>query len=231
MSSTQTKTEHTPAISTAPTVATKLEVVVLPVSDVDRAKRFYESLGWRLDADFTNGDDWRALQLTPPGSPTSVIFGKGFTTAVPGSTQGTFLIVDDVEAARADLVARGVDVSEVFHFDGPLRVSGTSGRLPGADPERRSYSSWASFNDPDGNSWLLQEVKTRLPGRGVSNFDVATLTELLRETEKHHGSYEATAPKHHWSDWYAAFIVARQQGRTPEDAAKDAALHMESVRR
>ena len=118
-------------------------------------------------------------------------------------------------------------MSEVFHFEGVLRVTGTSGRVPGPDPKGRSYGSWASFSDPDGNGWLLQEVKTRLPGRGFSSVDVATLTELLRETEQHHGEYEATAPKHHWSGWYAAYIVARERGRTPDEAAKDAALHME----
>ena len=146
-------------------VALKLEVVIIPVSDVDRAKSFYQGLGWRLDADFTNGDDWRALQLTPPGSPCSIIFGKGVTTAAPGSVQGTFLIVEDIEAARAELIGYGVDVSEIFHFDGTLRVVGTKGRVPGPDPERGSYLSFASFSDPDGNGWLLQEIKTRLPGR------------------------------------------------------------------
>jgi catechol 2,3-dioxygenase-like lactoylglutathione lyase family enzyme len=206
----------------------KLEVDVIPVSDVDRAKRFYQSLGWRLDGDFTRGEDWRAVQLTPPGSPCSIIFGKGITTAVPGSVQGTFLIVDDIEAARAELIAHGVDVSEVFHFEGGLHVVGTEGRVPGPDPEGRSYSSWASFSDPDGNSWLLQEIKTRLPGRGLS-MDVPTLTKLLQETEERHGQYEPTAPKHHWSGWYAAYIVARENGRTPDDAAKDAALHIESA--
>ena len=232
MSSTQMSTEHATQIPTAAAVDLKLEVVVIPVSDVDRAKRFYESLGWRLDADFANGEDWRLVQMTPPGSPCSVMFGKGFTTAVPGSVQGTFLVVDDVEAARAELIGHGVDVSEVFHFDGNLlRVVGTKGRVPGPDPEGRSYFSFASFSDPDGNSWLLQEVKTRLPGRGLSSLDVPTLTELLQETEKHHGEYEPTAPKHHWSDWYAAYIVARERGRTPEEAAKDGALHMERARR
>jgi catechol 2,3-dioxygenase-like lactoylglutathione lyase family enzyme len=216
---------------TAATVDLKLEVVVIPVADVDRAKRFYQSLGWRLDADLAAGDTWRAVQLTPPGSPCSVIFGKGFTTAVPGSVHGTFLIVDDVEAARAELVGYGVDVSEVFHFEGGLHVDGTNGRVPGPDPEGRSYRSWASFSDPDGNSWLLQEIKTRLPGRGFSSLDVATLTELLREAEKHHGEYEATAPKHHWSDWYAAYMVARAQGKTPEEATKDGARHMEGAGR
>jgi catechol 2,3-dioxygenase-like lactoylglutathione lyase family enzyme len=229
--STQTTHGDTTHIRTAVTTDLKLEVVVIPVSDVDRAKRFYESLGWRLDADFAAGDDWRLVQMTPPGSPCSVMFGKGFTPAVPGSVQGTFLVVDDVETARAELVGHGVNVSEVFHFDGSLlRAAGTQGRVPGPDPEGRSYFSFASFSDPDGNSWLLQQVKMRLPGRGFSNLDVPMLTELLRETEQHHGEYEPTAPKHHWSAWYAAYIVARERGRTPDEAAKDAALHMDSAR-
>jgi catechol 2,3-dioxygenase-like lactoylglutathione lyase family enzyme len=211
-------------------IDTKLEVVTIPVSDVDRSKGFYEGLGWRLDADFAKGD-WRVVQLTPPGSPCSIFIGKDLTTAAPGSVQGTLLIVDDIQAARAELVAHGADPSEVFHFEGPLRVTGTKGRLPGPDPERRSYSSWISFSDPDGNGWLLQEITTRLPGRGISNMDVTTLTEFLKEAEKHHGEYSATAPKHHWSEWYAAYIVARQQGRAPEEAAKDGALHMEAGRK
>jgi catechol 2,3-dioxygenase-like lactoylglutathione lyase family enzyme len=202
----------------------KLEVVVIPVSDVDRAKRFYEGLGWRLDADFA-GDDWRAVQLTPPGSPCSIHFGKGVTTAAPGSVQGLFLVVDDIEAARAELIAKGADVSEPFHYAGVLGP-----RLPGPDPERGSYRSYASFSDPDGNSWLLQEIKTRLPGRGLS-LDVAALTELLRETEQRHGQYEPTAPKHHWSAWYATYIVARERGKTPEEAARDGALHIEGAGR
>ena len=214
----------------SPKNETTLEVVIIPVSDVDRAKRFYGNLGWRLDADFAAGDVWRAVQLTPPGSQCAIIFGKGITTAVPGSVQGTFLIVEDIEAARAELIRNGAEVSEVFHFDGGLHVDGTKGRVPGKDPEGHSYRSWASFSDPDGNSWLLQEIKTRLPGRGLAR-NVATLTELLRETEEHHGEYEPTAPKHHWSGWYAAYIVARENGRTPEDAAKDAALHMQAARR
>jgi catechol 2,3-dioxygenase-like lactoylglutathione lyase family enzyme len=227
---TQTTPEVATPVRTAAGTDLKLEVVAIPVSDVDRAKRFYESLGWRVDADFTNGDDWRLVQMTPSGSTCSVMFGKGFTTAAPGSAQGTFLVVDDVAAARAELIGRGAGVSEVFHFDGmALRAAGTKGRVPGPDPEGRSYLSFASFSDPDGNSWLLQEVTTRLPGRGLS-LDVATLTELLRETERRHGEYEPTAPKHHWSDWYAAYIVARERGRTPEEAAEDAALHMEGAR-
>ena len=156
------------------------------------------------------------------------MFGKGFTTAVPGSVQGTFLVVDNVEAARAELIGHGVDVSEVFHFESNLlRVVG-SGRVSGPDPNRGSYFSFASFSDPDGNSWLLQEVTTRLPGRGFG-LDVATLTALLRETEQRHGLYEPTAPKHHWSDWYAAYLVAREQGRTPEEAAKRGALRIQGT--
>src|SRR5262249_28744128 len=156
--------EHATQTPRAGTVETSLEVVVLPVSDVDRAKRFYGSLGWRLDADFSAGDTWRVVQLTPPGSSCSIQFGKGITTAVPGSVQGNFLVVDDVEAARAELVGHGVDVSEVFHFDGGFHVVGTQGRVAGRDPQGRSYFSWASFSDPDGNGWMIQEIKTRLPG-------------------------------------------------------------------
>lgn len=144
----------------------KLEVVVLPVSDVDRARDFYQKLGWRLDADFPVAEGYRVVQVTPPGSPTSVIFGTGVSTAAPGSTQGLYLVVDDVEAARADLVTRGAEVSEVFHdATGVFNQAGGTGRVPGPDPERRSYSSFASFQDPDGNSWVLQEITERLPGR------------------------------------------------------------------
>jgi len=211
----------------------KFELVVIPVSDVDRAKEFYARLGWRLDADFASGDDFRVIQFTPPGSGGSVIFGKNVTAAAPGSAQGLYLIVSDIEATRADLLGRGVAVSEVFHGGGVY--AGTDepylfGRLrvSGPDPERRSYHSFASFRDPDGNGWLFQEITTRLPGRGLS-MDLATLTELLRETEKHHGEYEPTAPKHHWSSWYAAYIVARENGRTADEAAADAALNIEGA--
>jgi catechol 2,3-dioxygenase-like lactoylglutathione lyase family enzyme len=230
MSSTQMNDEHATKTPSAGAVETKLEVVVIPVSDVDRAKRFYASLGWRLDADFAAGESWRIVQLTPPGSPCSIIFGKGVTAAVPGSVQGLLLIVDDIEVARAELVSHGVDASEVFHFGTGIQVVGTKGRVPGPDPEGRSYRSFASFRDPDGNGWLLQEIKTRLPGRGFG-LDVATLTELLREAEKHHAEYEPTAPKHPWSAWYAAYIVAREQGKTPEEAARDGVLHVEGAAR
>ncbi len=223
MSSTQAIAER-PPVPTTPMVDLKLEVVVIPVTEVDRAKRFYENLGWRLDADFTNGEDWRVVQMTPPGSPCSIHFGKGVTTAAPGSAQNLYLVVFDIEAARSELIGRGAKVSEAFHFAG---FGGAP--VPGPAPDGASYGTFARFSDPDGNSWLLQEIKTRLPGRGVSSLDVPTLTGFLREAEEHHGEYEPTAPKHHWSDWYGAYIVARERGLTPESAAKDAALHMKRV--
>jgi len=234
MSSTPMSNENATQRANAGMVDLKLEVVVIPVSDVDRAKRFYGGLGWRPDADFAFDNGFRVVQFTPPGSACSVQFGAKMTTAAPGSAQGNYLIVSDVEAACKDLAARGVKVSEVFHAGSPgaqFQPDGTSGRVRGPAPDHATYRSFATFSDPDGNGWLLQEITTRLPGRGLSNMDVATLTELLRETEKHHGEYEPTAPKHHWSGWYAAYLVARQNGRTPEDAAKDAALHLEGARR
>ncbi len=225
--STQTIDGHATHSHRGADTSLKLEVVIIPVSDVDRAKRFYEGLGWRLDADFAHGDDWRVVQMTPPGSSCSVMFGKGLTTVAPGSAQGTFLVVDDMAAARAELIEHGVDVSEVFHFEGMLlRAAGTTGRVPGRDPEGRSYFSFASFSDPDGNSWLVQEVTARMPGRGFS-LDVSTLTTLLQEAEKRHGEYEATAPRHHWSDWYAPYIAGRIQGRTPDEAAAESAVSAE----
>jgi catechol 2,3-dioxygenase-like lactoylglutathione lyase family enzyme len=218
MISTQSAGERA-TLPRAATVDLKLEVVAIPVSDVDRAKAFYMRLGWTLDADFMIGKDFRAVQLTPPGSPCSIHLN---TTGVPGSAQGTFLVVADLDAARTELIARGVDVSGVFHFDGDHNV------VPGRDAERESYGSYASFTDPDGNRWILQQVTKRLPGRGLS-LDVATLTELLQETEKRHGTYEPTAPKHHWSGWYAAYVIARERGRTPDEAAKDATDHIEGA--
>lgn len=209
----------------------KLEVIVIPVANVDRAKEFYEKLGWRLDADFPFDNGVRIVQFTPPGSGCSIQFGANITSAAPGSAHGLYLIVSGIEAARDELAARGVEVSEVFHAGTPgaqLNPGGASGRVGGPAPNHASYGSFATFSDPDGNSWLLQEVTTRLPGRGLS-IDVATLADLLRETEKRHGEYEPTAPKHQWSDWYAAYIVARENGRTPDEAAKDAALHIEGA--
>jgi catechol 2,3-dioxygenase-like lactoylglutathione lyase family enzyme len=150
----------------APTMDMKLEVILLPVSDVDRAKSFYEAMGWRLDADFVTGPDFRVVQLTPPGSEASIIFGTGLTSAVPGSVEGLQLTVVDIDAARAELVGRGIDVGEVFHdAGGVFHHAGTEARVAGPAPEHADYGSFAPFSDPDGNGWLLQEIRTRLPGR------------------------------------------------------------------
>jgi catechol 2,3-dioxygenase-like lactoylglutathione lyase family enzyme len=209
----------------------KFEVVVIPVADVDRSKKFYTKLGWRLDADFPFDNGFRIVQYTPPGSGCSVQFGAKMTAAAPGSAQGLYLIVSDVAAARKDLVARGIEVSEVFHAGAPgaqFQTDG-SGRISGPAPAHATYSSFATFRDPDGNGWLFQEVTTRVPGRGLSNLDVATLAGLLLEAEKHHSEYEPTAPKHNWWDWYAAYIVARQDGKPPEEAAGDGNIHIEGA--
>ena len=166
MSTSQTGRERDPTTTIVAPTAMRLEVVVLPVSDVDRAKAFYAGLGWRQDADLANGDDFRVVQLTPPGSACAVIFGQGVTAAAPGSVQDLMLVVQDIVVARAELVGHGVDVSELFHDSGGLfHRAGTQGRVAGPDPQGRSYCTWASFSDPDGNGWLLQEVTTRLPGR------------------------------------------------------------------
>jgi catechol 2,3-dioxygenase-like lactoylglutathione lyase family enzyme len=213
-------------------IAMRFEAVVIPVSDVDCAKEFYTKLDWRLDADFRFDNGFRVVQFTPPGSGCSVQFGTKITSANPGSAQGLYLIVSDVETARKELVARGIGVSDVFHAGTPgaqFQIDG-SGRISGPAAEHATYSSFATFRDPDGNGWLLQEITTRLPARGLCNLDVATLTELLQEAEKHHGEYEPTAPKHHWSGWYAAYIVARQDGKSPEEAAKDGKIHIEGSR-
>lgn len=228
------RSDNPTSAASAAKVDMKFELVVIPVSDVDRAKAFYTKPGWRLDADYDNGSDFRVIQFTPPGSGGSVIFGKNVTAAAPGSAQGLYLIVSNVEAARAELLARGVEVGEVFHggstYSGPDEpyLFGRV-RVSGPDPQRSSYRSFASFHDPDGNGWVFQEITSRLPGRGLS-IDVPTLTDLLRETENRHGEYEPTAPKHHWSSWYAAYIVARENGKTPDEAAKDAALNVEGTR-
>lgn len=208
----------------------KLEVVVLGVSDVDRAKAFYEKLGWRLDADFATGDVWRVVQMTPHTSQASIIFGKGITSPKPGSTNSLILAVDNVETARADLLARGVAVSEVFHYGGGVFQSGENSRVGGRDPQGRSYLSFASFEDPDGNGWLLQEIQTRLPGREWTQAsDVATLAGLLRETGEHHHRYETTHAEHHWWDWYAPYMNARQNGSSAEEAAAAADRYMDEV--
>jgi len=212
----------------------KLEVVVLGVSDVDRAKAFYENLGWRLDIDIANGDDFRAVQMTPHNSEASIIFGKGVTAAKPGPVHNLVLAVDDIEATRDDLIARGVDVSEVFHYaGGPFNNAVRNPRVSGRDPQGRSYFSFASFDDPDGNCWLLQEITERLPGREwkltrTQAMDVVTLADLLRETAEHHNHYEKTHAEHHWWDWYAPYLSARQNGSSPEEAAAAADRYMES---
>ena len=214
MNSTQVRSETAIETPRARTVDLKLEVVVIPVSDVDRAKRFYGDLGWRLDADFVVGDEFRVVQFTPPGSPCSIHFGTGVTSAVPGSARRLYLVVSDIEAARAELVDRGVDVSEVFHRAGPGKPP-----LGGPDPERRSYVSFASFSDPDGNGWLLQEVTARLPGRvDADDTTFTSSTELataLRRAEAAHGEHEKRTGQRdaNWSDWYAEYIVREQAGK------------------
>jgi catechol 2,3-dioxygenase-like lactoylglutathione lyase family enzyme len=213
MSGTQARSEPATETSGARTVDMKLEVVVIPVSDVDRAKSFYGGLGWRLDADFVVGDAFRVVQLTPRGSPCSIHFGTGLTSAVPGSARGLYLVVSDIQSARAELVARGVDVGEVFHRAGPGQPP-----LSGPDPDRRSYRSYASFSDPDGNGWLLQEVTERLPGRVDANTTTfASSTELaaaLRRAAAAHGEHEKRTGQHDagWPDWYAEYIAREQAG-------------------
>jgi catechol 2,3-dioxygenase-like lactoylglutathione lyase family enzyme len=213
----------------------KLEVVLLGVSDVDRAREFYENLGWRLDIDFTTGEDFRVVQMTPHNSEASIIFGKGITSAKPGSAASLVLAVDNIDAARDDLIARGVDVSEVFHYaGGPFNDAVEDPRVGGRDPQGRSYYSFASFEDPDGNGWLLQEIQTRLPGREweltrARTINVATLAELLRETAEHHDRYERTHAEHDWWDWYAPYLNARQNGGSPEEATAAADRYMEEV--
>ncbi len=199
----------------------KLEVVVIPVSDVDRAKQFYANLGWRLDADFRFDNGFRVVQFTPPGSACSIQFGTKITSAAPGSAQGLYLIVSDIGAARDQLVASGAKVSEVFHPETPgaqFQADGTSRRVRGPAPDHATYSSFATFRDPDGNGWLLQEVTTRLPGRidsGVTSFGSASdLATAMRRAEAAHGEHEKRTGQHdaNWSDWYAAYIVAEQGG-------------------
>lgn len=218
MSTPQVSTETATEVPGTVAVPLRLEVTTLPVADVDRAKAFYLGLGWRLDIDFKPDEHTRSVQFTPPGSPTSIQFGQGRTTMVPGSLQGLMLIVSDIVAARDELNSRGADVSEIWHTE-PGK-----GRLPGIDPQRRSYASWASFTDPDGNSWLLQEITQRLPGRVTS--DIPALAELLHETAEHHGAFEAVAPPHNWWDWYAAYLDARQTGATPDEASASADRYM-----
>jgi catechol 2,3-dioxygenase-like lactoylglutathione lyase family enzyme len=222
-----TQPEATPSTPPASQTPFKLEIVVIPVSDIDRAKEFYSKLGWRLDADFASGDDFRVMQFTPPGSGCSVIFGKNVTPAAPGSTQGLYLIVSDIDAARAELLSRGVQVSEVFHNTGTY--SGTDEpylfgkvRVSGPDPNHGSYRSFASFSDPDCNGWLLQELTSRIPGRidsGITSFASAKdLAAALRRAGAAHGEHEKlTGGKYdeNWPDWYAEYLVSEQTGARP----------------
>jgi len=214
--------KHSDAILAS--VDMKFEIVVLPVSDADRVQEFYGRLGWRLDADYDNGTDFRVIQFTPPGSGCSVIFGKNVTAAAPGSAQGLYLIVSDIATARGELLGRGVKISEVFHDAGGVYAGPDEpylfGRLRvgGQDPEHRSYRSFASFSDPDGNGWLLQEITTRLPGRvdpAATTFSSARdLASALRRAEAAHGEHEKRIGKRdeNWPDWYAAYMAAEQAG-------------------
>jgi catechol 2,3-dioxygenase-like lactoylglutathione lyase family enzyme len=199
----------------------KFEAVVIPVSDVDRAKEFYKRLGWRLDADFRFDSGFRIVKFTPPGSGCSVQFGANITSALPGSAQGLYLVVSDIEAARNDLAARAVKVSNVFHAGTPgaqFQPDGTPGRVSGPAPDHATYGSFATFSDPDGNAWLLQEITTRLPGRidtGETTFaSVADLATALRRAETAHGQHEKRtgAADPNWPDWYAAYMIAEQAG-------------------
>jgi catechol 2,3-dioxygenase-like lactoylglutathione lyase family enzyme len=221
MSTTDTNSQTPARVVDTGKTDLKLEVVVLGVSDVDRAKAFYQGLGWRLDADFPIDENFRIVQLTPPGSPASIQFGTGVTTMEPGSAKDIYLIVEDIEAARDELIRGGADVSEIWHGRG----LGTEGHLPGRDPEGGSYSSFASFSDPDGNSFLLQELTERLPGR-VEQTDVATLADLLLETAQHHDPFEKSSQPHDWWDWYAAYLSARLAGSSQDEASASAGRYM-----
>jgi catechol 2,3-dioxygenase-like lactoylglutathione lyase family enzyme len=232
MSSTELSNDTATGSLEAATIPLRLEVVVVPVSDVDSAASFYKGLGWRVDAEASVGDDYRILQMTPPGSTASIIFGKGVTSARPGSIDSIVLAVDDIEAARDDLRLRGVDVSEVFHDAGGGLGAGfvadPAARAPGRDPEGRSYASYATFSDPDGNTWTLQELTERLPGRVTT--DVGVLADLLHETAEHHDAFEKATPPHDWWDWYAAYLDARERGSESAAATAAADRYMADVK-
>jgi predicted enzyme related to lactoylglutathione lyase len=221
MTSTEVRDENAIGGADVGMVSLKFEAVVIPVSDVERAKAFYGSLGWRLDADFAFDNGFRVVQFTPPGSGCSVQFGTNITSATPGSAQGLYLVVSDIEAARDELAARGAGVGEVFHPETPgaqFRTGGASDRVGGRAGERASYGSFATFSDPEGNSWLLQEVTTRLPGRidagGTSFPSASDVASALRRAAAAHGEHEERTgqPDENWSDWYAAYMVAEQSG-------------------
>jgi catechol 2,3-dioxygenase-like lactoylglutathione lyase family enzyme len=207
-------------------VEMKFEVTVLPVADADRAKAFYQGLGWRLDADIQIDEQHRIVQFTPPGSPASIQFGDGATMMAPGSVENLYLIVEDLAAARDELISHGARVSEIWHGPG---LDNVEKRMPGPDPDGGSYRSFATFADPDGNTWLLQGITQRLPGR-VWPADVGALADLLHETADHHGKFEAVAPPHNWWDWYASYVDARQRGSSPDDAAAAAGRYMAEVK-
>jgi len=220
MSTTEVQTEDS-ASPGGSDIDLKLEVVVIPVSDVDRAKDFYAGLGWRLDADFPFDNGVRIVQFTPPGSPTSIQFGTGTTSATPGSAENLYLIVSDLEAARVQLIARGAEVSEAFHPGAPgaqFRPEGAGDRAGGLDPDRATYGSFATFSDPDGNRWLVQEVTARLPGRlDAAETSFASLSDLanaMRRAEAAHGVHEARTGERdeNWPDWYASYMIAEQRG-------------------
>jgi catechol 2,3-dioxygenase-like lactoylglutathione lyase family enzyme len=199
----------------------KLEVVVIPVSDVDRAKKFYAGLGWRPDADFAFDIGVQVVQFTPPGSPGAIQFGAKMTSAAPGSAENLYLIVSDIEVARDELIARGAEVSEIFHAGAPgaqFQPDCASDRLTGPDPDRASYRSFATFSDPDGNRWLLQEITSRLPGR-VDSAETTfaspnDLASAMRRAEAAHGEHERRTGERdaNWPDWYAKYMVAEQAG-------------------
>ncbi|HEY7099397.1 MAG TPA: VOC family protein [Terriglobales bacterium] len=217
-------TDEVSNVPRAAKVDMKFEIVVIPVSDVDRAKEFYAKLGWRLDADFASGQDFRVIQFTPPGSGCSIIFGKNVTSAAPGSAKGLYLIVSDIDVARKELFGRGIQVSEVFHGDSVYAGSDEPylfgrHRVSGPDAGHGSYRSFASFNDPDGNGWLFQEITTRLPGRidskTTSFASVNDLASALRRAEAAHGEHEKRVGKGrdaNWPEWYAAYMAAEQAG-------------------
>jgi len=218
MSATATRSKDATTDAHVGKVAMKLEVVVIPVADVGRAKEFYGNLGWRLDADFAFDNGFRVIQFTPPGSGCSIQFGTNITSAAPGSAQNLYLIVSDIEAARDELAARGVEVSATFHPATPGAQFGKDGHVSGPAPEHATYRSFATFNDPDGNSWLLQEITTRLPGRidaSETAFGSASdLADALRRAEAAHGQHERRTGQRDadWPTWYAAYMVAEQAG-------------------
>ena len=225
MSTSEVRTNDATSKASPSRADMKFEIVVIPVSDVDRAKEFYARLGWRLDADFDSGKDFRVMQFTPPGSGCSVIFGKNVTAAAPGSAQGLYLIVSDIQAARKELLGRGVEISEVFHDAAGVYAGKDEPylfgrhRVSGPDPDHRSYRSFASFSDPDGNGWLFQEVTTRQPGRidsAATTFASANdLASALRRAEAAHGEHEKRTGgqrDENWPDWYAKYMVAEQAG-------------------